>query len=520
MSFSFSLPSIVALPSASLAQEVPPGQCPEEWYCRHPEVLSAFYRKIQALGPALLLAPTAGANAACLAEFGLEDAGLNLRLMQQAKEAAAPLGLPVGGMLGPTGLFVPPLGEADFDDVYELYRQQVHELVKAGADFLYLSGHHCLSDLRAAMLAAKRKKLPVLASLTVDSSGRLALELLPGEDDADLVLEETPDVTFADIGGLDEQIERIRDAVQLPFLHRELFERYNLNPPKGVLLYGPPGNGKTLIAKAVAHMLAEGTESGGVFLSVKGPELLNKFVGESERLIRLIFARARERAASGRPVIVFIDEMDSLLRTRGSGVSSDVETTIVPQFLAELDGVEQLDNVMVIGASNRVDMIDPAVLRPGRLDVKIRVDRPGPRQADDIIRHYLTDDLPLEQGVDAHALARVLVGDIYAQDEHRHVCDVCDEHGQWRAIHMSDVVSGAMLKNIVDRAKTRAVKASIETGAAAALSVDMLAMAAQEEFRESMDAILDADPVQWSRIAGFESGSVTRIRPAGDARTA
>ena len=334
------------------------------------------------------------------------------------------------------------------------------------------------------------------------------------------MLEETPDVTFADIGGLDEQIERIRDAVQLPFLHRELFERYNLNPPKGVLLYGPPGNGKTLIAKAVAHMLAEGTESGGVFLSVKGPELLNKFVGESERLIRLIFARARERAASGRPVIVFIDEMDSLLRTRGSGVSSDVETTIVPQFLAELDGVEQLDNVMVIGASNRVDMIDPAVLRPGRLDVKIRVDRPGPRQADDIIRHYLTDDLPLEHGVDAHALARVLVGDIYAQDEHRHVCDVCDEHGQWRAIHMSDVVSGAMLKNIVDRAKTRAVKASIETGAAAALSVDMLAMAAQEEFRESVDAILDADPVQWSRIAGFESGSVTRIRPAGDARTA
>ena len=356
--------------------------------------------------------------------------------------------------------------------------------------------------------------------VTVDPSCRLALELLPGEDDADLVLEETPDVTFADIGGLDEQIERIRDAVQLPFLHRELFERYNLNPPKGVLLYGPPGNGKTLIAKAVAHMLAEGTESGGVFLSVKGPELLNKFVGESERLIRLIFARARERAASGRPVIVFIDEMDSLLRTRGSGVSSDVETTIVPQFLAELDGVEQLDNVMVIGASNRVDMIDPAVLRPGRLDVKIRVDRPGPRQADDIIRHYLTDDLPLEQGVDAQALARVLVGDIYAQDEHRHVCDVCDEHGQWRAIHMSDVVSGAMLKNIVDRAKTRAVKASIETGAAAALSVDMLAMAAQEEFRESVDAILDADPVQWSRIAGFESGSVTRIRPAGDARTA
>ena len=357
--------------------------------------------------------------------------------------------------------------------------------------------------------------------VNVDASLRFALSLVPPENDDDLVLEEVPDVTFADIGGLDEQIERIRDAVQMPFQHRELFERYDLKPPKGVLLYGPPGNGKTLIAKAVANALAEGTDAGsGVFLSVKGPELLNKFVGESERLIRMIFKRARERAADGKPVIVFIDEMDSLLRTRGTGVSSDVETTIVPQFLTELDGVESLDNVMVIGASNRIDMIDPAVLRPGRLDVKIRVDRPGIQQATQIVRHYLTDKLPMSPTVDAKALIGVLGNDIYAQDEHRHVCDVCDAHGQWRAVHMSDVVSGAMLKNIVDRAKTRAVKASIETGAAAALSVDMLAMAAQEEFRESVDAILDADPVQWSRIAGFESGSVTRIRPAGDARTA
>ena len=346
------------------------------------------------------------------------------------------------------------------------------------------------------------------------SGTRFALSLVPPENDDDLVLEEVPDVTFADIGGLDEQIERIRDAVQMPFQHRELFERYDLKPPKGVLLYGPPGNGKTLIAKAVANALAEGTDAGsGVFLSVKGPELLNKFVGESERLIRMIFKRARERAADGKPVIVFIDEMDSLLRTRGTGVSSDVETTIVPQFLTELDGVESLDNVMVIGASNRIDMIDPAVLRPGRLDVKIRVDRPGIQQATQIVRHYLTDKLPLSPNVDAKALIGVLVNDIYAQDEHRHLCDICDDHGQWRPVYLADVVSGAVLKNIVDRAKTYAVKLSITTGQAAAIGINLLAKAVDEEYGETRDALLDADPEQWSRINGLEPGRVTGIRP-------
>lgn len=349
----------------------------------------------------------------------------------------------------------------------------------------------------------------------VDPSDRLALEVLPETDDADLVLEETPDVTFADIGGLDEQIERIRDAVQLPFLHRALFERYDLKPPKGVLLYGPPGNGKTLIAKAVAHALAEGAGSGsGVFLSVKGPELLNKFVGESERLIRLIFKRARERAADGRPVIVFIDEMDSLLRTRGSGVSSDVETTIVPQFLTELDGVERLDNVMVIGASNRIDMIDPAVLRPGRLDVKIHVERPGQTGAAAIVSHYLTDDLPLEDGMNAAGLVRELVHDCYKRSPRRHLCDLCNDQGVWTPLFLADVASGAMLRNIVDRAKTKAVKASIVSGSPVAIGVRLLGEAVEDEFVETRDAIADADPQQWSRVNALDAGRVVRIRVA------
>ncbi|WP_374114161.1 proteasome ATPase [Bifidobacterium sp. ESL0763] len=349
--------------------------------------------------------------------------------------------------------------------------------------------------------------------LLLDEATSVALEVLPGENANDLVLEQKPDATFDDIGGLDEQIGRIKDAVELPFLHRDLFASYGLRPPKGVLLYGPPGNGKTLIAKAVANALSAGKGTDGVFLSVKGPELLNKFVGESERLIRLIFKRARSRAAEGRPVIVFIDEMDSLLRTRGSGVSSDVETTIVPQFLSELDGVESLDNVMVIGASNRVDMIDPAVLRPGRLDVKIRVDRPAREQALQIVSHYLTDDLPYEDGEDAASLGEALVGDVYDPGEGRHICDVRDAQGRFVRVTMADVVSGAMLRNIVDRAKTRAVKDSITQRRQVALGVGCVRGAVAAEFDETRDSVLDADPEQWSKINGVAGGHAVQIRP-------
>lgn len=361
----------------------------------------------------------------------------------------------------------------------------------------------------------------------VDASGRYAIEALPREDVDDLVLEEAPNVTFDDIGGLDRQIERIRDAVEMPFLHRDLYEHYGLRPPQGVLLYGPPGNGKTLIAKAIAHALSVGfDESGrggvtpGVFLSVKGPEILSKYVGEAERIMRLVFARARERAAAGVPVIVFIDEMDSLLRTRGSGVSSDMETTIVPQFLSELDGIEALRNVIVIGASNRVDMIDPAVLRPGRLDVKIRIDRPGPAQAVDILSRYITSDVPIDPVETVDTLIKAVVDDVYEKSHRRHICAVYNTEGVRHDVFLAELASGAMLRSIVDRAKTSALKRSILQGKTAALTRQDLLDAVQEEFVESSDAASQAytsqNVKQWARIAGIGDDVAQVVLSSGD----
>lgn len=377
-------------------------------------------------------------------------------------------------------------------------------------------GRLVLKDASGALSVATRSdrlrgmQLEAGERVLTDGAGAIALETLPAPDDRDLVLEETPDVSFGDIGGLDAQLERIHDAVELPCQHRALFARYDLKAPKGVLLYGPPGNGKTMIAKAVAKALAdEGRQ--GVFLSVKGPELLSKYVGESERMIRRVFQRARQRAAEGRQVVVFIDEMDSLLRTRGSGVSSDVETTIVPQFLAEMDGVEELDNVIVIGASNRIDMIDPAVLRPGRLDVKIRVDRPGPEQAQAIVRRYLTDRLPLEDGMDAGTLADMLVRDAFAQEPSRRIAIALDDQGVRFPLYFGDVVSGAALKGIVDKAKTYAVKASIEQGTPVAVGPALLARAVDEQVAESRQAVAGVDAAQWSKTNGVADGHVARI---------
>ena len=362
----------------------------------------------------------------------------------------------------------------------------------------------------------------------VDGRSGLILEKMERPEVEELILEEVPDITYEDVGGLADQIEQIRDTVELPYLHRDLFREYELEPPKGILLYGPPGCGKTLIAKAVANSLAkkvsERTGNPDVrsyFLNIKGPELLNKWVGETERQIRLIFSRAKEKSDEGVPVIVFFDEMDSLFRTRGTGISSDVESTIVPQLLSELDGVESLKNVVVIGASNREDLIDPAILRPGRLDVKIKIHRPDPSAAREIFKIYIGKNTPLnadalaEFGGDPAAYIKDVITDtvdaMYQESEENEFLEVTYASGDRETLYFKDFASGAMIENIVSRAKKDAIKREIGGGDRGVRKQDLID-AIKQEFREHEDLPNTTNPDDWARVSGKKGERIVYVR--------
>ncbi|MFM8237839.1 MAG: proteasome ATPase, partial [Actinomycetota bacterium] len=356
----------------------------------------------------------------------------------------------------------------------------------------------------------------------------LIVEKLPRPEVEELVLEEVPDVGYEDVGGLDDQIDLIKDAVELPYLHGDLFREHDLQPPKGILLYGPPGCGKTLIAKAVANSLARRVSertgdpaSRSYFLNIKGPELLNKYVGETERQIRLIFQRAREKSEEGSPVIVFFDEMDSLFRTRGTGISSDMESTIVPQLLAEIDGVEALRNVIVIGASNREDLIDPAILRPGRLDVKIKIERPDEHSARQIFARYLTATLPIAEdevkasgGDPEDAVLRMIARTVeymYATDDGNKFLEVTYQNGEKETLYFKDFSSGAMIENIVRRAKKLSIKRTI-AGGDRGITTDDLLSSVRQEFREHEDLPNTTNPDDWAKISGKKGERIVYVR--------
>jgi proteasome-associated ATPase len=372
----------------------------------------------------------------------------------------------------------------------------------------------------------KNVSIVVGDNVEYDAESLFVYSLLPKSGVDRLVLEKVPDVSYSHIGGLAEAIGQIRDAIELPHIYPEYFREHHLIPPKGILLYGPPGCGKTLIAKAVANSLAKsiqektGEKGESYFLNIKGPELLNKYVGETEQAIRDLFARARNQASYRTPVVIFFDEMDAMFRIRGSGISSDLEATIVPQFLSELDGLQSLENVVVIGATNREDLIDPAILRPGRLDRKIRIPRPDRQAAAEIFSKYLTPDLPIESchtntlGSPEKAVRWMIeeaVTTLYSPSCENELIEITFADGNRKLLYARDLCSGAIIENIVNRAKYMAVKALIGKGRKG-ITMDHIVQAIRSEFKENEELPSGSNPAEWYRIIGKGSERVIRIR--------
>jgi len=411
----------------------------------------------------------------------------------------------------------------DFDPRGEI--MAVSEVLEDGR--LIVLGHTDEERVITVATPLKRQKLRAGDNVLVNPRTGFAVEVMPKSQAGQVLLEEVPDVTYDSIGGLGDQIEVLRDAIELPYLYAEEYKKYNLQPPKGILLYGPPGCGKTMIGKAVANSLAQrmaevrGGEVRSYFLNVKGPELLNKYVGETEHKIREVFKTARDKAAEDVPVVIFFDEMDSLFRMRGSGISSDMEATVVAQFLSEIDGIEALRNVIVIGASNRQDLIDPAVLRPGRLDLKVKVNRPEANDAKEILKKYLTHDLPFAEeahrkyGPEAKSVVDGLVTEVvarmYAESEENRFLEVTYAKGEREIFFFKDFSSGAMLRNIVDRAKKKAVKRSIH-GESGGIKLSDLHESVREEFKENEDLPNTTNPDDWARISGRKGERIINVR--------
>ena len=384
--------------------------------------------------------------------------------------------------------------------------------------------------------------LKVGEDIRIDPSYKVALERLTTPETKDYYLEDVPELPWNKIGGQQEAIQAIKDTIEMPALHPELFKRYQYSTPKGFLLYGPPGCGKTLIGKATAYNLVRqlNEESGEglkeCFMHVKGPEILNMWLGESERIVREIFARAREKRKEGFLPVVFIDEAESVLGTRRAIRSHNIANTVVPMFCSEMDGIESLQDVILILASNRPDLIDPAILRPGRIDRKIKVKRPDKAAALDIFGIYMTTELPVHpEALDAHqgdaaAAVRAMLEraneELFAHREDTAFLEVTLRSGRRDILHRGDLASGAIIASIVQRAKESAIKRAIATGVEGGISAEDLTEAVVTEYGENEIfpptdnaedwlKLLDYDPENVAKVLPIRPESAARKRPSG-----